>query len=186
MIPPHIIDRLSEIKAASTLRKVPNISPAMGRYLYDMIRIARPERVLEIGTANGYSTLHLALGLTPTARVTTLELSLPAHEEARGYFEELGVALQIDAYHQDALVYLSSTSEIYDFAFIDGYKRLTRDFLLASIPHIRDGGLVIVDDVIKFGHKMVGFFEMLHGAEIPHTILPIDPDDGCLMLVVDS
>lgn len=107
MIPPHIIDRLSEIKAASTLRKVPNISPTMGRFLHDMVCVARPERVLEIGTANGYSTLHLALALTPTARLTTLELSLPAHEEALEYFREFGLSEQIDAHHQDALEYLS-------------------------------------------------------------------------------
>ena len=107
MIHPHHLNRLSEIKSLSQARRVPNISPAMGRFLHDMVYVARPERVLEIGTANGYSTLHLALALTPTTRLTTLELSLPAHEEALEYFREFGLSEQIDAYHQDALEYLS-------------------------------------------------------------------------------
>lgn len=59
----EITNYLSSLKSKSLERKVPNISPEMGRYLYDMTRALAPHRVLEIGTANGYSTLWIASAL---------------------------------------------------------------------------------------------------------------------------
>ena len=60
---PALLTYLSSLKSKSLERKVPNISPEMGRYLYDMTRALTPQRVLEIGTANGYSTLWIASAL---------------------------------------------------------------------------------------------------------------------------
>ena len=59
----ELTNYLSSLKSKSLERKVPNISPEMGRYLHDMIRALTPNRVLEIGTANGYSTLWIASAL---------------------------------------------------------------------------------------------------------------------------
>lgn len=183
---PTFLAYISSLKSKSLERKVPNISPEMGRYLYDMTRALTPQRVLEIGTANGYSTLWIASALSEWASITTIEQSVPAHAEACEYFHECGFDDRIHARLWDALEVIPTLTETYDLVFIDGYKRLTLDFFLAVIPHTHDRSVIIIDDVIKFRGKMESFFTFLNEKNIPHTILPIDPDDGCMMIVMDE
>ena len=182
----ELTNYLSSLKSKSLERKIPNISPEMGRYLHDMIRALTPNRVLEIGTANGYSTLWMASALREWAILTTIEQSLPAHEEALGYFHECWFDRSIDAKLGDALAVIPTLQDTFDLVFIDGYKRLTLDFFLSVLPRVRVGSVIIIDDVIKFRDKMESFFVFLQARNIPHTILPIDPDDGCMMIVVDD
>jgi len=48
---------------------------------------------------------------------------------------------------------------------------------------VPEGGIIVIDDVIKFHDKMVGLWEYLEDRKISHTILPIDGDDGILLIV---
>jgi predicted O-methyltransferase YrrM len=62
-------------------------------------------------------------------------------------------------------------------------KRRTRDFLELSWDKVEAGGIIIVDDVIKFREKMIGFWEYLENNNIEYNVIPIDIDDGIVMIV---
>jgi predicted O-methyltransferase YrrM len=89
----------------------------------------------------------------------------------------------IDSRLGNALDIIPTLEENYDFVFIDGMKRRTKDFLELVWDKVLPGGIIIIDDVIKFREKMVGFWEHLEEQKIPYNIIPIDVDDGIVMIV---
>jgi predicted O-methyltransferase YrrM len=140
--------------------------------------------MLEIGTANGYSAIQFALELRNTGgKITTIEFSTLSHGQAVQNFETAGVQDLIDSRLGNALDILPTLEETYDFVFIDGMKRRTKDFLELVWEKVPEGGIIIVDDVIKFREKMVGFWEYLEEKNIAYNIIPIDIDDGIVMIV---
>lgn len=175
---------LKELKAYGIANEVPNISEVNARFLRDLIKIKQVKNMLEIGTANGYSAIQFALELRNTwGKITTIEFSTLSHGQAVQNFETAGVSNIIDSRLGNALDIIPVLTEIYDFVFIDGMKRRTKDFLELVWEKVPEGGIIIVDDVIKFREKMVGFWEYLEEKNISYNIIPIDIDDGIVMIV---
>lgn len=84
----------------------------------------------------------------------------------------------------NAIEYIPTISDmIFDMLFIDGHKRRTIEFFQSAYPLLRDGGVVIIDDVIKFAYKMSNFYEFLEQNQVEYSILKIDEDDGVIMIV---
>jgi len=73
--------------------------------------------------------------------------------------------------------------ESFDFAFIDARKKHTKEFLRITWSKVKKRGIIMVDDVIKFKEKMEGFYEYLEERGIVYNVLPIDADDGCMMII---
>ena len=78
---------LKTLKLSSLERKIPNISRENAEFLKDLIRKKNPKHILEIGTANGYSTLQFASILTEESTITTVEYAWNAHIEAVEHFK---------------------------------------------------------------------------------------------------
>ncbi len=70
----------------------------------------------------------------------------------------------------------------FDFIFIDGAFRMTREFFDLSFPLLSDGGLIILDDAIKYRSKMDGFHEYLESRNISYEIIQTDEDDGVMVI----
>ena len=175
---------LKELKAFGIANEVPNISEVNARFLRDLIKIKQVKNMLEIGTANGYSAIQFALELKNTwGKITTIEFSTLSHAQALQNFETAGVQDVIDSRLGNALDIIPTLEEKYDFVFIEGMKRRTKDFLELVWDKVLPGGIIIIDDVIKFREKMVGFWEHLEEQKIPYNIIPIDVDDGIVMIV---
>ena len=115
--------------------------------------------------------------------MTTIEFSKLSHDIALKNFEEAQVADTIEALCGNALDIIPTLEEMYDFVFIDGMKRRTKDFLELTWNKVKPGGIIIVDDVIKFREKMVGFWEYLEENKILYNVIPIDIEDGIVMIV---
>lgn len=164
---------------------IPNISDANAQFLKDMVRIGKVKNVLEIGTANGYSTIHLSMALRENnGKLTSIDYSLPSYEEAVENIKQTGMDDIATLIFGNALVELPKLpKESFDMIFIDGQKKRTIDFFQLSYPLLRDGGFFIIDDVIKFAEKMSSFYEFLREKQIAHSILKIDEDDGVMMIV---
>jgi predicted O-methyltransferase YrrM len=62
-------------------------------------------------------------------------------------------------------------------------KRRTVDFLRLVWDKVENGWVIIVDDVIKFKDKMIWFYEYLEDNDISFHLIPIDEDDGIIMIV---
>jgi predicted O-methyltransferase YrrM len=176
---------LEELRHHGIEDNIPNITDKNAQFIKDMIRIGRVKNLLEIGTANGYSTIHIGLALRETGgKLTSIDYSLPSYNEAveniaKTWLDDIATLIFANAL--DELPKLESES--YDMVFIDGQKKRTLDFFRLAYPLLKTGGFFIIDDVIKFSEKMSSFYEFIEQQTIPHSILWIDEDDGVMLIV---
>lgn len=176
---------LADLRAHGLANTIPNISDKNAQFLRDMIHIGGVKNLLEIGTANGYSTIHLALALRENGgKMTSIDYSLPSYNEAVENIKAVEMDDIATLIFGNALVELPKLPVAsFDMIFIDGQKKRTIDFFQLSYPLLRDGGFFVIDDVIKFSVKMSSFYEFLAEEKIAHTILKIDEDDGVMLIV---
>lgn len=176
---------LLDLRTHGLANTIPNISDENARFLKDMIHIGGVRNLLEIGTANGYSTIHLCMALRETGgQLTSIDYSLPSYNEAVENIKAVGMDDIATLIFGNALVELPKLpATSFDMIFIDGQKKRTIDFFRLSYPLLRDGGFFIIDDVIKFADKMSSFYEFLAQQKIAHSILKIDADDGVMLIV---
>lgn len=177
---------VQKLKASSYDRHIPNISLENARAIQELIRARKPYHILEIGTANGYSTLQFAHALEADATITTIESAWNAHTEAIGHFRKCKMK-HIHAIWGDAKKVIPTLKDgFFDFIFIDGMKREYLTYLLLSLPKATPHALFILDDVEKFQSKMGDLFEWLDEKHIPVTRIPTDPDDSIMLIESDD
>lgn len=78
---------LKQLKSASLVRNIPNISEQNAEFIKNILRARKPRHLLEIGTANGYSALQFSLALGQGSDITTIEYAWNAHTEAVEHFK---------------------------------------------------------------------------------------------------
>lgn len=180
-----ITNFLLELRKHGLANTIPNISDENAQFLKDMIHIGGVKNLLEIGTANGYSTIHLCLALRKNGgKITSIDYSLPSYNEAVENIKQTGMDDIATLIFGNALIELPKLPVAsFDMIFIDGQKKRTLDFFQLSYLLLKDGGVFIIDDVIKFAEKMSSFYEFLAEQKIAHTILKIDADDGVMLIV---
>lgn len=123
-----------------------------GRFLYAMVRAARPGRVIEFGTSFGISTIYLAAAIRDRSAgsVITTELHVGKASTARKYFEQAGVLDLIDLRVGDALETLKDVKGDVSVVFLDGWKNVYLPVLRMLEPALAPGSLVIADDLDLF------------------------------------
>lgn len=124
------------------------VSAAGGRLLYNLVRAARPQTVVEFGTSYGISTLYLAAAVhdNQTGRVVTTELSPAKVAAARANLAEAGVAHLVEVLPGDALRTLAMVDDPISLVLLDGWKDLYLPVLRLLEPRLTPGALVIGDD----------------------------------------
>lgn len=152
-------EALAAALAANALGGLPDIdvSPAQGRMLHLLARMAGARRILEVGTLGGYSTIELARALPPDGRLVTLELE-PLHAEvARRNILRAGLWDKVDVLvgpAAETLASLPSPSEQnapFDFVFIDADKPSNVVYLREALRLTRPGATIVVDNVVREG-----------------------------------
>jgi predicted O-methyltransferase YrrM len=108
-------------------------------------------RVLEVGTAIGVSTLYLARALPTDGKIVSFEIDERRHAAALSYLTRAGVADRADLRLEDARDGLRTLDELFDLAFIDGVKAQYGDYFELVLPRLRDGGVLVVDNVLMRG-----------------------------------
>jgi predicted O-methyltransferase YrrM len=114
-------------------------------------------RILEIGTAIGYSGIWLAGALPPGGMLVTLELDEERAREARDNFAKAGVSDRVSVVTGDAALKLAKVSGPFDLIFQDGAKKLYTPLLDRLVALLRPGGLLITDNVLWKGEVAPGF-----------------------------
>lgn len=173
----------STLREESVSRDVPNITLATGKALYAFVRMLKPERILEIGSANGLSTMVLAEALQENGigEVDTIDWSKPTYEEATGNFISHGYH-NIHQHFGDARLLIPDLTEEYDFVFIDAMKKDYLKYLKLIQPKVKARAVVVLDDVVKFKRKMEDLYTFLEESKADYTILHTDADDGIMVL----
>ncbi len=128
---------------------VPILQRDAERLLLTLAKLVNPRRIIEIGTAVGYSTSCLALAL-PKADIMTFEKDSAMVQKARSNFEHLGIEKRITVMEGDASMLLKELpdSEFFEFAFIDAAKGHYREFFDLISTHIREGGVIVCDNML--------------------------------------
>jgi predicted O-methyltransferase YrrM len=173
---------LRELKSLWLSREIPNISPENAEYLKWLIQENHPNHLLEIGTANGYSTLHFALAIPEGSDITTIEQAWNMHNDAVTHFKNCKMK-HIHAIWWDAKKIIPILQDGYfDFVFIDAMKKEYLDYLLAVLPKCSSDAIIVIDDVEKFRNKMENLYEWLDRREVEYRIIKTDSDDSIMIL----
>lgn len=128
-----------------------------GRLLEMLVRMVRPQRVLEIGTFTGYSALSMAAGLDEGAQLDTIEVDDELEELAQSYFDRSPHGSKIRLRIGSALDIAPTLGVEFDFVFIDGDKREYPDYyrmLLGdggSKALVHSGTILIADNILWSG-----------------------------------
>lgn len=132
-----------------------SVSPVQGKLLYLLARMTRAERILEIGTLGGYSTLWLARALPPHGKLVTLEINPHHAAVAQANFDRAGLAdrikLRLAPARGSLAMLIADHVAPFDFVFIDADKPSSPEYFAASLELTHAGSLIIVDNVVREG-----------------------------------
>ena len=140
-----ILDVINDIKTGPWMA---NVDTLHGRLLWILTEAVNAQRVVEIGTSNGYSALWICLGLKTTGgKLITHEIDPQRASLARENFKRAGVADLVTVVEGDAHATVTRLKEPIDILFIDADKPGYPDYLNKLLPLIRPGGLILADNV---------------------------------------
>ena len=130
------------------------ISPAQGALMTMLTRLLGARRAIEVGTFTGYSALCVARGLPEDGHLLCCDVSDEWTSIGQRYWEEARVATRIELRIGPALDTLRDLpeDETIDIAFIDADKTGYVDYHEELVKRLRPGGLLLVDNVLAFGH----------------------------------
>jgi caffeoyl-CoA O-methyltransferase len=145
---------LAEMRAHGDRDHIPIVEDVTGALLEVLAAATGAARAVEVGTAIGVSTLHLARG---GAHVTSFEIDPERHAAAREYLARDGRADRVDLRLQDATEGLAELEPGgFDLGFIDGPKTGYGTHLDQIVGLLRPGGLLLADNVLMGGGAATG------------------------------
>jgi predicted O-methyltransferase YrrM len=150
---------LEEIARGNESRGLPLVDAEVGALLRVLATAINASRILEIGTAIGYSGIWLAGGLPPGGMLITMEMDEDRAREARENFARAGLADRVSVVVGDAQLKLAKVSGPFDLIFQDGDKQLYTPMLDRLVALLRPRGLLVTDNVLWDGEVAPGFVE---------------------------
>src|SRR3984893_6453126 len=148
---------LREVEREGEARKLPLIDAEVGSLLRVLATAIGAVRILEIGTAIGYSGIWLAGALPPHGMLLTMEVDGERARTARENFARSGLAERASVIVGDAERMLAKVSGPFDLIFQDGDKQQYTSLLDRLVDRLRPGGLLITDNVLWDGDVVPGF-----------------------------
>jgi predicted O-methyltransferase YrrM len=146
---PERSELMREMEELAERDSVPIVHWETGRLLAVFCRVLDPV-VLEVGTAIGYSTLHMAEQLE-RGRVITLERDPDRAAQARSYLERGGVADRVEIVEGDALETLPGVEGPFDLLFVDASKGEYARYIELAEPKLSERALMVVDNLLMSG-----------------------------------
>lgn len=148
---------LRRVADESRRQQLPLVDAQTGALLRLLARITGARRILEIGTAIGYSALWMAPVLPADGMLITMEFDATRAAEARRHFEEAGVAGRTSVIVGDASRFLHKVSGPFDLIFQDGDEQLYSPLLDRLVTMLRPGGVLVSDNLLWGGEIVAGF-----------------------------
>lgn len=142
---------LGEIYKKALSEGVPVISIETAKLLEIMIRISRPIRILEIGTAIGFTSVLMAEGLAKGGKIDTIEIDSESAAKAFENIEMAGLKGKVNIIVGDAYDVLSNVKKNYDFVFIDAAKGQYCKYYELCSDMVSLGGVIFADNVLYRG-----------------------------------
>jgi predicted O-methyltransferase YrrM len=181
---------LAELEQEAIERDIPIVGPFVGKMLWMITRLMKVKRVLELGTATGYSAIWIANALRETGgRLTTIEWDLETANKAVANIETAGCSDLVEVQHGDAAELLFRyDANHFDLIFQDVEKEMYSELLDPCVRVLRKDGLLFCDNT---AFKTAGAFleeslkhPMLDGFHLYAFLPEHSPEyDGLTMLI---
>lgn len=146
-------EALTIVKEKALEDHIPIIMDDTLDVIKNILEKENPKRILEIGTAVGYSASMFAK-YAPNAIIDTIELNEERYNEAKINVQKIGVENRINLYLGNAVEILPTLNFEYDIVFIDANKGKYPVFLQEGIRLIKPEGIIIADNVLYKGYVM--------------------------------
>jgi caffeoyl-CoA O-methyltransferase len=148
---PDLLEQLREETYREMSLPQMQVGRIEGRFLKTLVQLMQARRVLEIGMFTGYSALMLAAGLPADGQLITCDIDPKAAAIARRYFDASPYGNLIEIRLGPALETIATLSAPFDLVFIDADKTNYPNYYEACLPLLREGGLLIADNVLWSG-----------------------------------
>ena len=145
---------LNKIKQKALEDKVPIIMDDTLAVIVKILTKIKPNKILEIGTAVGYSAICFSEYLQENGKIDTIERDAERVKEAKENIKKVEVEDKINIYEGDAVEILPTLNDEYDVVFIDAAKGKYPFFLNQALRMIKTGGVIIADNVLYKGYVM--------------------------------
>lgn len=142
---------LDALEQDALAHEVPVIRQDMQSFLKVLLALCRPQSILEIGTAVGFSALLMAANTDERCQITTIEKYEKRIPQARRNFARAGMENRITLLEGDALEIMQKLDGPYDMIFMDAAKGQYIHFLPEALRLLRTGGTLISDNVLQDG-----------------------------------
>jgi len=149
-----------------------NITAEEGAFLRDLVVKVKARQALELGTANGYSGMWIALGLRQTGgHLITMEIDQGRARLAQENFRAAGLTPLVTVTRGDALQEIPKVSGPLDFVFIDVWKQGYVPCLKLVLPKVRPGGVIVAHNVTNLRDELADFIhEVTTNPQLKTTI----------------
>ncbi len=150
---------LVELEAHADEHKVPICRRDRGMFLYQLAKDARPQHIVEIGAAIGYSAALLARALAENdqGHITSIDISQKAVAATRATLERAGFASIATVIEADGAAGVKSLTTPIDFLFLDADKPGYIAYFRAAEPRLTDGAVLVADNVGRFPDQMAEY-----------------------------
>jgi predicted O-methyltransferase YrrM len=145
---------VGEIEREALADEVPIIRKETKEWMKTMLLIQQPSKVLEVGTAVGFSAIYMSQYLPEHSHITTIEKWEPRIEQAKLNFARAGVEDRITLLEGDAADWLSKLTDSFDLIFMDAAKGQYIHFLPDVVRLLAPGGVLISDNVLQDGEVL--------------------------------
>ncbi|SCG83271.1 O-methyltransferase family protein [Proteiniborus sp. DW1] len=142
---------LMELEMYAKLNHVPIIHPEVAQLIRVLLNIAKPKRILEIGTAIGYSALIMASVIERDGRIISIEKREDMINMAEKNIHDSGYSDMIKIIKGEAEEVLPNINDEFDFIFIDAAKGQYMEFFPHCIRNLAEGGIILSDNVLYKG-----------------------------------
>lgn len=145
---------LEKIKQKALEEHIPIIMDDTLEVVDEILTKLKPKKMLEIGTAVGYSAICFSEYLIVGGKIDTIERDEERILQAKENIKKVGVEEKINIYEGDAVEILPTLNEKYDMIFIDAAKGKYPFFLKEALRMLNEGGVILADNILYKGYVM--------------------------------
>lgn len=180
---------LGELEKFAKDNSVPIVQKETAQFLELIVKLKKPKRILELGTAIGYSSILMSLSTNKNCYIDTIERNENMINIAKKNIENCNLNEKINIINGECLDVLENLDKEYDLIFMDAGKGHYNHFLPHCLRLLKKDGIIIADNVLFRGmvanndlvkrrkitivKRMRKYLEMVNGEELLTSILPM-------------
>lgn len=181
-------EKIEKIKNEARDNHVPILQDDSLKLIETILEIKKPQSILEVGTAVGYSALKFSEHLNEKGKIVTIELNKETASIAKKNIKALGMEDVIKVVNSDAYEYMKTLDEKFDVIFIDAAKGQYLKYLEEALRLTSSGSVIIADNVLLRGMVMGGYNEHKHRTAVTRLreyITRVTTDEKLVSTILD-